>query len=201
MTSLININPGSFYIFTLDKYDPSSQWPQSRCFSIQSAPGSDTIKITYAVKGSFTTRMEKQLKQGSEITLKLPFGDLFLQEHSRNNTVFISGGTGITPFLSLFNNSSFSNYTNPVLYAGFRCYSFNIYEEELELALKINPGIKIIPVYQDVKGNLDIAKILSQNSADATFFISGPPEMINSFKRYLIKNSVTSYQILTDDWE
>ena len=87
------------------------------------------------------------------------------------------------------------------MYAGFRCYSFNIYEEELELALKINPDIKIIPVYQDVKGNLDIAKILSQNSADATFFISGPPEMINSFKKYLIKNSVTSYQILTDDWE
>ena len=82
---------GQFLHLALDKYDPSSQWPQSRCFSIQSAPGSDTIKITYAVKGSFTTRMEKQLKQGSEITLKLPFGYLFLQEHSRNNTVFISG--------------------------------------------------------------------------------------------------------------
>ena len=104
--------PGQFLHIALDEdYDGSSQWPDSRCFSMQSNPIEETIKITYAVKGVFTHQMEQQLMVGSEVWLKLPYGDLFTQPHNKTNTVFIAGGTGITPFLSLFTHCLL--YTSP----------------------------------------------------------------------------------------
>ena len=192
--------PGQFLHLAIDEYDPAAQWPDSRCFSMQSSPDEELIKITYAVKGQFTSRMQQELKPGSEVTLKLPYGDLFTQPHNKENTVFIAGGTGITPFLSLFNHSSFAGYTNPVLYAGFRSQIMNLYEVELAMAQKINPSFTYIPVYQDIDGILDILIIYKVSTPDSSFFISGPPVMIKLFKRYLISSALPINQILTDDW-
>lgn len=194
--------PGQFLHLSLDQsYDGSDQWPDSRCFSMQSNPGYDTIKITYAVKGKFTSFMEEQLAIGSEIWLKLPYGDLFTQPHNKSNSVFIAGGTGITPFLSLFTDTSFSEYLNPVLYAGFRNSKMNIYTTEIELAKKINPKFVFVPVYQDEKGLLDISNIYKANGQQSEYFISGPPLMIKHFKEYLLKNGIDIKKILTDSWE
>ena len=194
-------DPGQFLHLALDEYDPAGQWPDSRCFSMQSSPKEELIRITYAVKGKFTTRMQRELKTGSEVTLKLPYGDLFTQPHNKTNTTFIAGGTGITPFLSLFNHTSFSIYEKPVLFAGFRNQSLNLYERELKLAQQINPDFSFIPVYQDEKGILDITTVYNQSDSLSSFFISGPPLMIKFFKQYLIENGVNSDRIHTDDWE
>jgi len=194
-------SPGQFLHLAIDEYDPAGQWPDSRCFSMQSSPNEELIKITYAVKGQFTTRMQQELKAGSEVTLKLPYGDLFTQPHYKKNTVVIAGGTGITRFLSLFNHASFAGYTNPVLYAGFRNQAMNVYSAELEFAQKINPTLKLISVYQDNGGMLNINEIFKTTHKQSSFFISGPPIMIKTFKLVLIDNGVPTNQILTDDWE
>ncbi len=125
-------SPGQFLHLAIDEYDPAGQWPESRCFSMQSAPGEDLIRITYAAKGQFTSRMQQELKPGKLVTLKLPYGELFTQPHNKTNTVFIAGGTGITPFLSLFTHESFNEYINPHIYLGFRSNEYNIYQEELD---------------------------------------------------------------------
>ena len=194
-------DPGQFLHLALDEYDPAGQWPDSRCFSMQSSPEEELIKITYAVKGQFTTRMQQELNPGSEVTLKLPYGDLFTQPYNKQNTVFIAGGTGITPFLSLFNHNSFAEYVNPVLYAGFRNVSMNLYQQEIETAKKINSQFKFIPVFEDEEGILNILKIFKSSKPGSSFFISGPPAMIKSFKQYLITNGIPANQVLTDDWE
>jgi NAD(P)H-flavin reductase len=48
---------------------------------------------------------------------------------------------------------------------------------------------------------LDIAKILNKSDSKSSFFISGPPEMIKTFKKYLIQQKIHESQIKTDDWE
>ena len=192
---------GQFLHLAVDEYDPSTQWPDSRCFSMQSAPSEENIRITYAAKGKFTTRMQQELKPGKEVTLKLPYGDLFSQEHSKTKTVFIAGGTGITPYLSLFTDTSFASYSNPILYAGFRTEDINLYKAELEIAKKINSTLEVHLVYQDKDGILDIEKILNENTSTSSFFISGPPIMIKTFKQVLISKGIPENQVLTDDWE
>lgn len=189
--------PGQFLHLAIDEYDPSGQWPDSRCFSIQSAPGEELIKITYAVKGQFTRRMQHELKVGKLVTLKLPYGELFTQPHKKKNTVFIAGGTGITPFLSLFTHDSFNQYTNPRIYLGFRSKYYNIYERELSFVNHFDPKI----YYEDVNGSLDINLIISENEKESNYFISGPPTMIKVFKQVLIVNGILSCQVFTDDWE
>ena len=189
--------PGQFLHLAMEEYDPSSGWPESRCFSIQSSPVNEYIWITFAIKGVFTSRMSKELIPGRKVTLKLPYGDLFTKDHSRENTIFIAGGTGITPFLSLFTHASFKEYNNPRIYLGFRSKQYNIYEHELNFVKPYNPKI----YYEDTIGRLDVKLIFSENGSKSDYFISGPPEMINVFKQELIANGVITTQIFTDEWE
>jgi NAD(P)H-flavin reductase len=192
--------PGQFMHIAIDKdYDGIGQWPDSRCFSMQSAPGESNIRITFAVVGDYTKEMASTLKKGSEVWLKLPYGDLFQQEHDKANTVFIAGGTGITPYLSLFNHISFEKYTKPKVYLGFRSEKYNIYQKELSQTC--NSDIFIQFVYQDADGILDLHKIFKENGPVVNYFISGPPIMIKNFKQILIENGVPKENVLTDDWE
>lgn len=193
-------HPGQFLHLAIDKdYDGIGQWPESRCFSMQSNPDETTIRITYAVKGDFTKQMEKELKVGSEVWIKLPYGDLFTQPHDKTKTVFIAGGTGVTPFLSLFTHESFNDYINPKIYLGFRSNVYNIYNEELVSSYNSSKFIKIFN--EDVDGIIDIQSIFNENGTTNNYFVSGPPIMIKSFKQTLIENGVPNENVLTDDWE
>jgi NAD(P)H-flavin reductase len=196
-------SPGQFLHLSIDSdYDGIGQWPESRCFSIQTSPdNASSLKITYSVKGEYTRRMAETIRTNIEVWIKMPYGELFEQEHSKEHTVFISGGTGITPFLSLFTDSVFAEYMNPFLYAGFRTKSLNLYQEELKQAQKINPSLKVCLVYEDESGILNIENILKESGKDSSFFISGPPVMIKNFKRFLLNMGVSKNNLLTDDWE
>lgn len=192
-----NYRPGQFLHLAIDShYDGSDQWPESRCFSMQSNPIEANIKITYSVKGRFTMFMVNTIQIGSEVWLKLPYGDLFSQDHNKINTVFIAGGTGITPFLSLFSHDSFKDYINPRIYLGFKSEAYNIYTDALG---SLNPEeLKII--YEDAEGFMNINSIFEENGIENDYFISGPPQMIKSFKQDLIFNGVSPNHILTDEW-
>lgn len=194
-------SPGQFLHIALDEYDPSMPWPESRCFSMQTSGGSETLKITYAQKGDFTSRMAESLEVGKDVQLKLPYGDLFEQEHVKQNTVFIAGGTGVTPYLSLFEDASFKDYEKPVLYLGLRSDKYNFYKNELKDAETLNNSLKVNLLLQDKDGILDIEQILKENGTSTSYFISGPPVMIKTFKNYLIENGVADCNVLTDDWE
>lgn len=192
--------PGQFLHVAIDEeYDGIGQWPESRCFSMQSDPAEDVIRITYAVKGNFTQEMEKSLKVGREVWLKLPFGELFTQPHNKTNTVFVAGGTGVTPFLSLFTNDSFREYQNPKIYLGYKNEDYYIYQNEFA-AIK-NDNAQITIFFENKDGIIDIAKIQELNGNDSSYFISGPPAMIKIFKEKLIELGVPKENVLTDDWE
>ncbi len=198
--------PGQFLHLALDDYDSAEQWPESRCFSMQSNPNDELLKITFAVKGNFTNRMKNELHEGKEVWLKLPYGDIFQRGHDKSNCVFIAGGTGVTPFLSLFNDRTFNEYINPKIYLGFRSQEYNIYEEELR-AIRNNScnsynSSKFVKlVYEDREGIINIESILKDNGKNNTYFISGPPVMIKNFKKYLVEHGVTERNVVTDDWE
>lgn len=190
--------PGQFLHLALDSdYDGSGQWPESRCFSMQSNPDEFSIRITYSIKGSFTLKMEQLLNVGSEVWLKLPYGNLFTQHHKKKNAVFIAGGTGITPFISLFTHDSFKEYENPRVYLGFKTKAYNIYDNDMVNVKSCTPKI----FYEDNEGILDINSILEENGRDNDYFISGPPKMIKVFKQVLISKDVPKSHILVDEWE
>ena len=88
---------GQFLHLALDGYDPSGFWPESRVFSIASASTErESLRITYAVHGRYTARMERDLSEGRSVWIKMPYGD-FVIENDRDVVLF-AGGTGITGF-------------------------------------------------------------------------------------------------------
>lgn len=191
--------PGQFLHLALDVYEPSGQWPESRCFSMQSPPNQNQLTITYSAVGRFTRRMAQELKIGTEVWLKMPFGDIFERGHSKENCVFIAGGTGVTPFLSLFNSVDFADYNLPRIYLGFRNRQYNLYQQYLQ---EINNQSYTLSIkYQEKDGLLDIDSIFNENGSDATYFISGPPIMIRAFKSFLMERGIIEENIITDDWE
>jgi len=192
---------GQFLHLALADYDPSQPWPESRCFSMQSAPDEEVIRLTYAVKGGFTGHMAQKLSVGSDVWLKLPYGDLFTREHSRESTVFIAGGTGVTPFLSLFAHPRFATYRSPKLFLGLRSAAHDFYADELERAVQLNPDFLVTRCFQNQTGFIDSEQVLRAGLAQSAYFISGPPEMIFYFKDFLVKRGVEPDRILTDDWE
>jgi ferredoxin-NADP reductase len=191
--------PGQFLHLTVDSYDPAMAWPESRCFSIQSPPADSDIKITFSKKGTFTKRMSSELTVGKEVTLKMPYGDLFQKAHKKENAIFIAGGTGITPFLSLFNDKHFEEYQDARLYLGIRNQRSHIYQDDLNKALVLNSSLKVQIVNQATNGLMKIEQIIKDNEKDSTYFVSGPPGMITYVKDNLTKNDVRD--IRTDDWE
>ena len=55
--------------------------------------------------------------------------------------------------------------------------------------------------YEDIDGIPNIQTIFNENGKGSTYFISGPPVMIKSFKKYLVENGVQEDNVVTDDWE
>ncbi len=105
-----SFKPGQYLHLAIDGYNLSLPWPDSRYFSMQSSPSARDIKITFSIKGAFTKRMAEELKPGRILYLKLPYGNFLSKLNTIENCVFISGGTGITPFLSLFTDKQFGSY-------------------------------------------------------------------------------------------
>lgn len=198
--AIARFKPGQFLHLTLDEFDPSAGfWPESRVFSISSAPGSKEVQILYSVKGSYTDRMSKELVKGKEVWLKLPYGDFIIDKHilDAEKIFMIAGGTGISPFIPFLKNYTSDKYALPLsLYYGIRSEEFYIYKELIE-SLKEKIEVNVI------KGMMDINSITDRISScqNAKCFISGPPVMIKFFKESLISKNFKNENIIIDEWE
>jgi ferredoxin-NADP reductase len=193
--------PGQFLHLTLDEYDPSQQWPESRCFSIQTNPEEEYLKITYSVKGALTKQMAQELTIGKNVWVKLPYGELFENDYSKVSCVFLAGGTGVTPYLSLFTSKVFAKYNTPTLYFGVRNEHYHIYKDAFSKARQINPAMNITIVYAESEGMLKINSIFGRHGKSAVYFLSGPPVMIKTFRKQLTMLGVPEQQVRTDEWE
>lgn len=204
--------PGQFLHLAIDTYDPSFQWPESRVFSIANSPARrENIKITIAVKGKFTKRMYNEIKEGDTIWLKLPYGYFTFDENDKS-IVLIAGGTGITPFLS-FLEYAVDNKVNSIikLYYGVQSKKLFLFEKLISECKNSLPNFKKSIYLEKMnnindkfrKGRLNINQILNEtdNKEKTIFYLSGPVEMVNSFKTYLQDNSINETQIRIDKWE
>lgn len=214
------IRPGQFLHLTVDDFDPTGGfWPESRVFSIASAPGAPVLEIIYSVKGRYTEKMETVLAVGREIWLKLPYGSFIIDSENNegSSVVLIAGGTGISPFLPFLEQLRPENSVqkNVRLYYGVRnetlimarpllefCSSNGLLEANLFIEddgpkSSNQQGISLR------RGRLDIEYIHSEcvNLPQPTYYISGPPVMIDVFKESLAAYGVDQKRIKIDEWE
>jgi ferredoxin-NADP reductase len=205
--------PGQFLHLTLDEFDPTTgYWPESRVFSIASEPRRETLTIVYSVKGRYTARMERELAVGREVWLKLPYGDFIISESllAAGPVVLLAGGTGVSPYLPFLKTNT--NRVGSVhLYYGIRKTDHLLFEDVwkglepeswFRLHLMIEEGSH--PSLPFESGRLSIRKVsedLGDTTGSASYFLSGPPAMIQAFRKDLASFGVSPQNVHVDEWE
>lgn len=109
--------PGQFLTFQLTVLDPQSRGPKDivRCYSLSDAPGADTYRVSIkrvppppnqpdVPPGLSSNHFHDHVKVGDVLKVRAPSGHFFL-ERETGPVVLIAGGIGITPLLSMLNDT------------------------------------------------------------------------------------------------
>jgi ferredoxin-NADP reductase len=205
--------PGQFLHLALDAYDPCSFWPESRVFSIASSPFErGRLNISYSVRGRFTTRMERELTEGRVVWVKLPYGDFVVEDTS--DVVLLAGGTGITAFIAFLRGLTAGFRHEVCLAYGARTRDFLIYRDIIEAQAKRVDRLHVSyfveratdgkpPPETERVGRLSLGALWSElrDPHGATFFVSGPPQMLRDLAQDLRDRGVSPPRIRIDAWE
>ena len=211
--------PGQFLHLTLDDYDPSGFWPESRVFSIASSPAQRNIlRISYSVRGRYTARMENELHEDRSVWVKLPYGDFVIQD--AKNVVLLAGGTGITAFVAFVDGLADEFYNDIFLAYGARKPELLLYRDLIDV--KTEKGANFHAAYfvengqtndkcgagpsQSTRfftGCLSLDAIWEQVKLprEATYYMAGPPAMIQYLTVSLQKKEIKPEKIRVDAWE
>ena len=197
-----HFKPGQFLHLALDPYQPGGFWPESRVFSVASSPADrGRLTITYAVKGAFTTRMERELVSGGSVWVKLPYGE-FVVDPGRDAVLF-AGGTGITAFTAFLGRLPRDGGRRVTLFYGARTPELFVYGVyATRRAAKVR-GLDVQLVCEVTNGRLSIAAAWPaiQDLDDPAFYLSGPPPMLVALTAQLRERGVADATIRTDAWE
>jgi ferredoxin-NADP reductase len=208
---------GQFLHLALDPYDPTGFWPESRVFSIASPPAQrDTVRITYAVHGRFTARMESDLVKGREVWIKMPYGDFVVD--SRADVVLFAGGTGITAFTAFLEGLTPVGAQAVTLAYGARTNRLLIYRDVVERCAQRLPSLQVSYfVEHDAEndppalegrvrsnpGRVSVEAVWPRlgRPFDTTYYISGPPPMLRTIGQDLRARNISQEAIHIDAWE
>ena len=200
--------PGQFLHLALDKYIPGDFWPDSRSFSIASAPAErQHLRITYAVKGQFTARMGSELRTGAQVWVKMPYGEFIV--NAENDVCLLAGGTGVTAFTAFLPGLG-ADHAHPVyLFYGARRPDLLIYRPLVESAAAKCPNLH--PYFLAEEGedpgctsgriNLDQIWHTLPDPQTLVYYLSGPPIMLKTLSAALAERCIPATRILTDAWE
>ncbi len=211
--------PGQFLHLTVDDYDPAGFWPESRVFSIASSPTERRrIRICYSVQGRYTSQMEKVLKVGREVWIKLPYGEFIIDDSAE--VVLLAGGTGISAFTA-FIESLTAETPNPVwLVYGAREPRLLLFLDLLLDRLAKVPALHLL-LFTEAAGEelpkqfaalsrtpqCEVGRISSERvwpwvkaPADKTFYLAGPPLMLTTLSSQLSAQGLAPERIRVDAW-
>jgi ferredoxin-NADP reductase len=201
---------GQFLHLALDPYDPTGFWPDSPVFSIASSPAERAaIRLTYAVHGRFTERMEREAVEGRQVWIKMPYGDFVIETVA--DVVLFAGGTGVTAFTAFLENARPAATQRIVLAYGARTADLLIYRDVVERCASRTPALWVMYFVEEpsstpasvITGRVSVGAVwpsLAQ-PLSASYYISGPPSMLTGIGGDLRARNVAPGAIHIDAWE
>jgi ferredoxin-NADP reductase len=203
--------PGQYAVINFyKKHRPSVV----RCFSIVSSPTEQEIlQFSMRTKGRYTKALTR-LTPGDAVTVRGPFGGFVFNKDRDLRTVFLAGGIGITPFMSMVRYAASAQAPNEINLV-YSCQNQDDvpFADELKALQHKNPNFKVTfvigqgPVdkfagYQTAQGRITpelLDQFTSQNTAfKPTFLICGPPPFMKAVSSTLKSKGVQSSFILTE---
>ncbi len=185
----------------------------ARCFSIVSPPtDQDTLQFSMRIHGRFTAALSR-LQPNDIVDVSGPFGGFVFDIAQDGQAVFLAGGIGITPFMSIMRYLARLNADNQVVLL-YSCQTQDDipFGEELLAIQKQHPNLRTIFVIG--KGPTDklpaanaatgfiAAELLDKATGGSysaqKFFICGPPGFMKAMSGIVAKKGVSKDRIMTE---
>lgn len=169
-------------------------------FSFVSDPTEKELKFAIKNLGDFTSTLDG-LRSGTKVTIEGPYGAFGQGPLTNQREIWIAGGIGITPFISLARDLK-NNHRQADLFLSFKNPAEAIYVSELESIVGNDSRLKIFPFYSDEMGFLS-ADYIEKNSgplADRLIYICGPVGLMKALKTQFVSKGVAPANIHTEEF-
>ncbi len=191
-------DPGQFIFINFASLEVSKE---EHPFSLTSNPVSDEISISPKSVGDYT-RTVKLLKPGTLATVEGPFGAFSYKTKPRKDQVWIAGGIGITPFISMAKSFDPKNGYHSYLYYVVTVPEEAVYLNLLKNLSKLNNNLVLIPVITSSTGRIT-AEAVYKNIPDLKkrdILICGPLPMMKSLREQFNNIGIRNSHIFTEEF-
>ncbi len=183
---------GESHPFSISDYDPETK----------------QIEITIKDLGPFSKKVQ-QYEVGEQLIVDGPYG-VFLKEidTESKDVVFLAGGVGITPFMSVIRVLSRIRQSdeNIWLFFGNKTYDDMMFRDELDQLAAENDWLNVVhvldsqPDFEGEKGFItgDLIKKYLEDVSKHEYFMCGPPIMLTNVTKSLVKAGVDSSKIYSE---
>ena len=202
---IFSYEAGQFCFLQLRKNKLHARHP----FTVANAPNKNELRFTVKMTGNFTKALS-ELKTDDEVIVEGPFG-VFTVNELEKNLVFIAGGVGITPFMSIIEDKLQKNNSQKItlLYSS-KTVGDIILKDRLD-AIKadwfkkayvitnenIDPNMES---FESGRINLAVIKKYVENVENSLFYICGPESMKNNVEIILHNLGVKKDMIIVEDF-
>lgn len=170
---------------------------QSHPFSITSSSNEAGLSLGIKLLGDYTKSLNL-LKKGDLALVEGPYGRFGYSFFPNPKQIWIAGGIGMTPFVSMA--KSLPTKIRTVLYYCVSELPEAVYYNELIQVEKAKDNFKVIVWDSKSKGRFTIGGIERLVEPDVEFFICGPPPMMKSLKQQLIEAKIAEDKIHTEEF-
>lgn len=176
-----------------------------KAYTISSTPLDETLSLTIKKQGKFSSLL-LALDIGAEIEIDGPQGYFFDNFSADKKNVFIAGGIGITPFISLIRESNIKQTFNDlvVLYSNKTKVETTFNAELNDLSKQTKIKLINFLTQEDINGceigRIDSEAIKKQinDYSERSFYLCGSISFVNDMWKILGVLGVAEEQIFTE---
>jgi ferredoxin-NADP reductase len=190
---------------TLSLIDPPAEANSTqRIFSLASAPFEEGLTVATRMRdGSAYKRALKALPLGARLKLKGPRGLMTLHEDRSRDAVFIAGGIGITPFMSMLRQGVHDRLPQrlSLLYSN-RSPDDAPFLVELQHLAQQDDSFRLLARMTNADGFIDedTVKRFVDDAATPLYYLAGPPAMVTAMKGILRGGGVSDEDIRSEQF-
>ena len=183
---------------------PAEANSKQRIFSLVSAPFEAELAIATRMReGSAFKRALGSLPPGTKLELKGPRGVMTLHEDRRRAAVFIAGGIGITPFMSMLRQAAHDRLEQRLfLICSNRRPEDTPFLVELRALVRENGQFRLLARMTEQEGFVDGDTIrrFAGTATAPVYYLAGPPAMVEAMKAVLRRADVSDVDVRSEQF-